>query len=77
MRASGLHHGSDLMGLALANQIGDGRHIDENLDNGHATLIVGPNAAGTYALVSHGYQSAADTLPAIDQWLSGVRAAAS
>jgi putative protein-disulfide isomerase len=44
---------------------------------GFPTLIVGKNADGTYALVAHGYQSAQDILPAIDQWLAGVRAAAS
>jgi putative protein-disulfide isomerase len=43
---------------------------------GFPTLIVGPNADGTYALVTRGYQSADAILPAIDGWLASVRPAA-
>ena len=43
---------------------------------GFPTLLVGPNADGTFALVSHGYQGAENILPAIDHWLGQVRAQA-
>jgi len=37
---------------------------------GFPTLIVGPNADGTYALVTRGYQGADAVLPSIDAWLA-------
>jgi len=40
---------------------------------GFPTLIVGPNADGTFALVTRGYQPAEAVVPAIDNWLSQVR----
>ncbi|HZZ89134.1 MAG TPA: DsbA family protein [Caulobacteraceae bacterium] len=40
---------------------------------GFPTLVVGPNADGTYALVNRGYQNAESIVPAIDGWLAGVR----
>jgi putative protein-disulfide isomerase len=40
---------------------------------GFPTLIVGPNADGTYALVTRGYQGAEAIVPAIDGWLANVR----
>jgi putative protein-disulfide isomerase len=43
---------------------------------GFPTLIVGPNADGTYALVTRGYQGPEPILASIDGWLSGVRSAA-
>lgn len=43
---------------------------------GFPTLIIGPNADGTYALVTRGYQSGDAILPAIDGWLANVRPAA-
>jgi putative protein-disulfide isomerase len=42
---------------------------------GFPTLIVGPNADGTYALVTRGFQPAEPILAGIDQWLSAVRLA--
>ncbi len=43
---------------------------------GFPTLIVGPNADGTYALVTRGYNQAEPILAAVDGWLSQVRPAA-
>lgn len=43
---------------------------------GFPTLIIGPNADGTYALVTRGYQRGDAILPAIDGWLANVRPAA-
>jgi putative protein-disulfide isomerase len=43
---------------------------------GFPTVIVGPNADGTYALVTRGYQGADAIVPAIDEWLGQVRPAA-
>lgn len=40
---------------------------------GFPTLVVGPNADGTYALVTRGYQDAAHILAGIDGWLASVR----
>jgi len=42
---------------------------------GFPTLVVGPNADGTFALVTRGYQPAEPIVAAIDGWLSGVRPA--
>src|SRR5580692_3269866 len=41
---------------------------------GFPTLIVGPNADGSYALVTRGYQAAEPVMRGIDAWLAGVRA---
>jgi putative protein-disulfide isomerase len=43
---------------------------------GFPTLIVGPNADGTYALVTRGYNSADTVVAGVDHWLAGVRSAA-
>jgi putative protein-disulfide isomerase len=43
---------------------------------GFPTLIIGPNADGTYALVTRGYAGAETIFPGIDNWLAGVRPAA-
>ena len=43
---------------------------------GFPTVIVGPNADGTYALVTREYQGADAIVPAIDEWLGQVRPAA-
>ena len=42
---------------------------------GFPTLIVGPNADGTFALVTRGFQPRDQILGAIDEWLSGVQVA--
>jgi putative protein-disulfide isomerase len=41
---------------------------------GFPTLIVGPNADGSYALVTRGYQGAETVLAGVDGWLATVRA---
>jgi len=41
---------------------------------GFPTLIVGPNADGTYALVTRGYQAGETVLAGVDGWLANVRA---
>ena len=41
---------------------------------GFPTLILGPNADGTYALVTRGYQAAEPVMRGVDAWLAGVRA---
>jgi putative protein-disulfide isomerase len=43
---------------------------------GFPTLIIGPNADGTYALVTRGYNAAETIFAGIDHWLAGVRPAA-
>lgn len=43
---------------------------------GFPTLIVGPNADGTFALVTKGYQGAEDVIGAVDGWLASVRPSA-
>ncbi len=43
---------------------------------GFPTLIVGPNADGTYAPVTRGYNDADVVLAGIEMWLAGVRPAA-
>ncbi len=43
---------------------------------GFPTLIVGPNADGTYALVTRGYSDAETVMAGVDHWLAGVRSAA-
>jgi putative protein-disulfide isomerase len=43
---------------------------------GFPTLIVGPNADGTYALVTRGYTDAETVFAGVDHWLAGVRPAA-
>ena len=43
---------------------------------GFPTLIVGPNADGTYALVTRGYQDAETIFAGVDHWLATVRPAA-
>jgi putative protein-disulfide isomerase len=43
---------------------------------GFPTLIVGPNADGTYALVTRGYNAAELVVGAVDAWLARVRPAA-
>jgi putative protein-disulfide isomerase len=43
---------------------------------GFPTLIVGPNADGSYAPVTRGYNDADVTLAGIEMWLAGVRPAA-
>lgn len=42
---------------------------------GFPTLIAGPNADGTFGLVTSGFQPAEHILPAIDQWVATLRAA--
>jgi len=42
---------------------------------GFPTLIAGPGADGTFGLVTSGFQPAEAILPAIAQWLAGLRAA--
>jgi putative protein-disulfide isomerase len=42
---------------------------------GFPTLIVGPNADGSYALVTRGYSDAETIFTGIDHWLAGVRPA--
>jgi len=42
---------------------------------GFPTLIVGPNADGTFALVTRGYRSADEVIGAVDGWLSSARPA--
>lgn len=42
---------------------------------GFPTLIAGPGADGTFGLVTSGFQPAEAILPAIGQWLAGLRAA--
>jgi putative protein-disulfide isomerase len=42
---------------------------------GFPTLIVGPNADNTFAMVTRGFQPADVVLPMIDQWLQTLRAA--
>jgi putative protein-disulfide isomerase len=41
---------------------------------GFPTLILGPNADGSYALVTRGYQAAEPVMRGVDAWLAGVRA---
>src|SRR6185312_561052 len=43
---------------------------------GFPTLIVGPNADGTYALVTRGYNDAETIFHGVDHWLATVRPAA-
>jgi putative protein-disulfide isomerase len=43
---------------------------------GFPTLIVGPNADGTYALVTRGYNDAETVFHGVDHWLASVRPAA-
>ncbi len=43
---------------------------------GFPTLIVGPNADGSFAPVSRGYQDPASVLAGVEAWLTAVRAAA-
>jgi putative protein-disulfide isomerase len=43
---------------------------------GFPTLIVGPGADATYALVTRGYQAAETVLAGVDGWLANVRPAA-
>ena len=43
---------------------------------GFPTLIVGPNADGTYAPVTRGYNDADVVLAGVEMWLKGVRPAA-
>jgi putative protein-disulfide isomerase len=43
---------------------------------GFPTLVVGPNADGTYALVTRGYNDAETILHGVDHWLASVRPAA-
>ncbi|HUO11634.1 MAG TPA: DsbA family protein [Caulobacteraceae bacterium] len=43
---------------------------------GFPTLIIGPNADGSYALVTRGYQGADTVIPAVDGWLANVQPAA-
>ena len=43
---------------------------------GFPTLIIGPNADGTYALVTRGYNDAEHIFIGVDHWLAGVRPAA-
>jgi putative protein-disulfide isomerase len=40
---------------------------------GFPTLIVGPNADATYALVTKGYRSPEDVIGAVDVWLAGAK----
>ena len=42
---------------------------------GFPTVVVGPNADGTYALVTRGYNNAEAIFPGVDHWLAGVRPA--
>jgi putative protein-disulfide isomerase len=42
---------------------------------GFPTVILGPNADGTYALVTRGYNNAEAIFPGVDHWLAGVRPA--
>ncbi len=42
---------------------------------GFPTLIVGPNADGTYALVTRGFQSGDVVLEGVDRWLAAARLA--
>ena len=42
---------------------------------GFPTLIAGPNADGTFGLVTSGFQPAEQILPMIDKWVAGLRAA--
>lgn len=42
---------------------------------GFPTLLVGPQADGAFAMVTHGYQDAAPVMHGIDGWLAQVRAA--
>jgi putative protein-disulfide isomerase len=41
---------------------------------GFPTLVVGPGADGTYALVTRGYQAGETVLAGVDGWLANVRA---
>jgi putative protein-disulfide isomerase len=43
---------------------------------GFPTLIVGPNADGSYALVTRGYAAAETIFPGVDHWLAAARPAA-
>ena len=40
---------------------------------GFPTLILGPNADGTYALVTRGYQDGETVIAGVDSWLAGVQ----
>jgi putative protein-disulfide isomerase len=42
---------------------------------GFPTLVVGPNADGTFALVTAGFQPAEVVLAMIEQWVATLRAA--
>ena len=42
---------------------------------GFPTLIAGPNTDGTFGLVTSGFQPAEAILPAIGEWVAGLRAA--
>jgi putative protein-disulfide isomerase len=42
---------------------------------GFPTVVLGPNADGTYALVTRGYNAAEAIFPGVDHWLAGVRPA--
>ena len=43
---------------------------------GFPTLVVGPNADGTFTPVSRGYQDAESVLASVETWLTAVRSAA-
>jgi putative protein-disulfide isomerase len=43
---------------------------------GFPTMIVGPNADNTYAVVNRGYQDPESVLTGVEHWLANVRAAA-
>ena len=43
---------------------------------GFPTVVLGPNADGTYALVTRGYNKAESIFGGVDHWLAGVRPAA-
>jgi putative protein-disulfide isomerase len=75
----GFDRGAFLSGLAdegLKNETWRDYAISQRAGaTGFPTLIVGPNADGSYALVTRGYQAAETVLAGVDAWLSQVRAA--
>ena len=66
-----------LAGEDLRNEVWRDYAISQRAGaTGFPTLIVGPNADRTYALVSRGYSDAETVFAGIDHWLATVRPAA-
>jgi putative protein-disulfide isomerase len=68
---------ADLDDEALKNETWRDYAISQRAGvTGFPTLIVGPNADKTYAVVNRGYQDAEAVMIGVEHWLASVRAAA-